>query len=51
MNRKFFIAWIVMFIAYMAGGFIIHHGLLGQDYKALPNLFRAEEDARPIFYP
>lgn len=50
MNKKFFIAWIVMFIAYMAGGFIVHHTLLHEDYLALPNLFRSEEDAQPFFY-
>ncbi len=50
MNKKFFIAWLVMFIAYMAGGFIVHHALLGQDYMALPSLFRSEQDAQPIFY-
>jgi hypothetical protein len=50
MNKKFFIAWIVMFIAYMASGFIVHHALLGKDYMALSNLFRSEEDAQPIFY-
>jgi len=49
-NRKFFIAWIVVFIAYMAGGFIVHHALLSQDYMALPSLFRAEADAKPVFY-
>ena len=50
MNRKFFIAWIVMFIAYMASGFIVHHALLSEDYLALPSMFRSEEDAQPIFY-
>jgi hypothetical protein len=50
MNKKFFIAWLVMFVAYMAGGFIVHHALLSEDYLALPNLFRPEEDAQPIFY-
>ena len=50
MNKKFLVAWLVMFIAYMAGGFIVHHALLSKDYLELPNLYRAEEDARPIFY-
>ena len=50
MNKKFLIAWFVMFIVYMAGGFVVHHGLLGADYQALPNLYRSEADAQPIFY-
>lgn len=49
MNKKFLIAWLVMFILYMAGGFIVHATLLHEDYLALPNLFRSEEEAAPQF--
>jgi hypothetical protein len=41
-NKKFFIAWIVMFVVYMAGGFVVHGTLLHDDYGQLPNLFRPE---------
>ena len=50
MNKKFLIAWLVIFVAYMAGSFLVHHAFLREDYLALPNLFRSEEDAQPIFY-
>ena len=50
MNKKFLIAWAVMFIAYMAGGFIVHGVLLHEDYLGLPNLFRSEEESAPFFY-
>ncbi len=50
MNKKFLIAWLVMFIAYMAGGFIVHAVLLHEDYLGLPNLFRSEEESAPYFY-
>lgn len=50
MNKKFLIAWLVMFIAYMAGGFVVHGVLLHEDYLGLPNLFRSEEESAPFFY-
>ncbi len=50
MNKKFFIAWLVMFIAYMAGGFIVHGTLLKDDYAGLPDLFRSDEEAKPYFH-
>ena len=50
MNKKFLIAWLVMFIAYMAAGFIVHGVLLHEDYLGLPNLFRSEEEAQPYLY-
>ncbi|MEX0733893.1 MAG: hypothetical protein WD944_05975 [Steroidobacteraceae bacterium] len=50
MNQKFFIAWLVMFIVYMAGGFIVHGMLLKDDYMGLPNLFRNEEESMPYLH-
>ena len=45
MNKKFFISWLVLFIAWMAGSFVVHAQLLHSDYLNLPNLFRSEKDA------
>ena len=50
MNKKFFIAWLVMFIVYMAGGFLVHATLLAPDYMALPTLFRTDEESMPLFH-
>ena len=50
MNKKFFIAWLVMFIVYMAGGFVVHGTLLKEDYMGLPSLFRSEEESMPYFH-
>ncbi len=50
MNGKFFVAWLVLFIVYMAGGFVVHGALLADDYTALPQLFRSDEQAMPYFY-
>ena len=34
MNKKFLVAWLVLFILYMAGGMIIHGVILHADYEA-----------------
>ncbi len=49
MNKKFFIAWIVIFIAWMVGSFVVHGALLHNDYAQLPNLMRTEADAQGYF--
>jgi hypothetical protein len=49
MNTKFFTAWVVLFVSWFLGSFIVHGLLLGPDYKQLGNLFRAESDAHQYF--
>jgi hypothetical protein len=49
MDRRFFIAWVVLFVAWMAGSFLVHGVLLHADYSQLPNLFRPEADAQRNF--
>lgn len=49
MNKRYFIAWAVIFVVWMIGSFIIHGGLLAADYAKLPNLFRPETDAQQYF--
>jgi hypothetical protein len=49
MNRRFVIAWVAVFIAWMAGSFLVHGVLLHADYARLPNLFRPEADAQQYF--
>jgi hypothetical protein len=43
--RRFVIAWIVIFVAWFVGSFVVHAVLLHEDYARLPNLFRTEADA------
>lgn len=45
MNKKFLISWLVIFVAWMGGSFVVHGLLLADGYAALPNLFRPDEDA------
>jgi hypothetical protein len=49
MNKRFFIAWGVIFVAWMAGSFVVHGALLHDDYTKLSGLFRSEAEARPYF--
>jgi hypothetical protein len=49
MNKKFIVAWIVLFVAWFIGSFIVHGVLLHPDYLQLTNLFRTEGDAQKYF--
>jgi len=49
MNKRFFIAWIVLFVAWMAGSFVVHGALLHDDYTKLSGLFRPEADSQKYF--
>ncbi len=49
MNKKFLIAWVVLFIAWFIGSFIVHGVLLSADYMQLSSLFRPEADAQKYF--
>ena len=49
MNRKFVIAWIVIFVAWFLGSFVVHGVLLNADYLRLGMLFRAPADSQRYF--
>ena len=49
MNRRFFISWVVVFVAWMIGSFVIHGVLLREDYAKLPGLFRPEAESQRYF--
>ena len=50
MNKQFIISVIVMFVATILVGFVVHATLLGPDYAALSNLFRSAEDSENYFH-
>lgn len=50
MNKQFLIAWVVVFVVWMAGSFAVHAAWLGDTYAGLPNLYRSETDAAPYSY-
>lgn len=49
MNRTFFIAWAIVFVAWMAGSFVVHGLLLHADYEKVSQLFRPEAEAQRYF--
>jgi hypothetical protein len=49
MNKRVLIAWVVVFVAWMAGSFLVHGVLLGPDYTKLSNLFRQPPEAQKYF--
>jgi hypothetical protein len=49
MNKKLIIAWIVVFVAWFLGSFLVHGILLNADYMALSMLFRTPADSQKYF--
>ena len=49
MSKKFIIAWIVIFVAWFLGSFVVHGVVLRSDYMQLTNLFRPEGDQQKYF--
>ena len=49
MSKKFIIAWIVLFVAWFLGSFVVHGLLLRSDYMHLAGLFRTESDEQKYF--
>ena len=49
MNRKLLLAWVVVFVAWMFGSFLIHGTLLHAEYSQHAGVFRSEEEAQRHF--
>ncbi|MBM3573877.1 MAG: hypothetical protein FJX52_16195, partial [Alphaproteobacteria bacterium] len=50
MDKRFLIAWAVVFAAWMAGDFLVHGVLLHADYAYLPSLFRPEAEGHKFIH-
>jgi len=48
--KKFFLAFVVVFVVGFGLSFVIHGMLLQEDYSKLPNLLRTEQDAQGYFH-
>ena len=46
MNKQFLVAWIVIFVVWFAGSYVVHGVLLHDDYSKLSNIFRSEADSQ-----
>ena len=49
MNKRFLLAWLVLFIAWFIGSFVVHGVLLHDDYMAAKTLFRPEAESQKLF--
>jgi hypothetical protein len=49
MGRKFVVGWVVLFVAWFLGDFLVHAVLLKADYMLLPALFRTASDSQGYF--
>jgi hypothetical protein len=49
--KKFLLSWVLLFVLWMAGSYLVHAVLLTGEYSQLPNLFRttAETEKYSIF--
>lgn len=51
MNKKFLISWLVIFVVWMVGSFIVHVLLLGPDYaNADPGMMRPQAEQQDMFH-
>lgn len=49
MNKKLLLAWLVVFVVWMGGSFLVHGMLLHDEYAKLPNIMRTEADSQQYF--
>ena len=49
MDKRFFLSWLVLFVTWMAGSYVVHGVLLGPEYAKLTNLFRTPADSQQYF--
>lgn len=49
MNKKFLTAWLLIFLVWMIGSFVVHATLLEADYAKLTTMFRQGADAEQYF--
>ncbi len=50
MNKKFIISWVIAFVVWTAGGFVVHVLWLSDDYEKLANLARTEEAQEALMH-
>lgn len=50
MDKKFAISWAIVFVAWMAGSFVVHGAMLSGAYAELPNLFRTETETQSYMH-
>ena len=49
MDKKYAISWVVMFVAWMAGSFLLHGVWLGTTYESMTNIYRPMAEQEKLF--
>jgi hypothetical protein len=49
MNKKFLIGWLLVFVLWFIGSYIVHGVLLNAEYMQLKGLFRSSTDSQQYF--
>lgn len=50
MDKKFLISWVVAFVVWMAGSFVVHGLWLEGEYSQLPHLMRTMEEQEALMH-
>lgn len=50
MNRKFLVTWIVAFVVWMIGSFVVHGTWLSDTYAAMTDIMRPQEEQAGLFH-
>ncbi len=50
MNKKFLIAWVLVFVVWMAGSFLVHGLWLGETYAGMTNMSRPQEEQMALMH-
>lgn len=49
MNKKFLLSWLVVFVVWMAGSFVVHGVMLGDAYASMGSIMRSAEEQEALF--
>lgn len=49
MDKKFAISWVILFVVWMAGSFLVHGAWLGDAYAAMSDVYRPPEEQEKLF--
>lgn len=49
MDKKFAISWVILFVVWMAGSFVVHGAWLGDSYAAMTDVYRPLEEQEKLF--
>lgn len=49
MDKKYIISWVVLFVVWMAGSFLIHGLWLGPTYEAMTSVYRPMAEQEQLF--